>query len=911
MKLFDLFATLVLDTSGFSSGVNSAQEEMSDLSQKAEKATKKFAHAAGTVGKTVGNTAKSIITTMDDAVKKVVVGGTGAMIAAGTSAVNIAADIAAENAAFEATFGDMAEEAKTAYAVVGDQANILDARLQKTATKGFSQLKGAGMSANDALDASTRLLTLAADGAAYYDMSLEDTDERLRSFLRGNTEAGDSIGLFTSEMQRNNKAMELYGVKWQELTESQRQMTMLNIAEEIYKQADVTGQAAREAEGWANVVGNLKEAWRQTVGIIGTPIMDNLSPIIQSLTETIVAHKGDVETFAGKLDGIIKALTTGNEAEGITAGFGLVTDFLDEISAAIDNKDFWGKGNAIFASLMAGFDASIDSLKPSIATIAGNIGPWIVEYSGALLVGGLNLISGIAQGLTDNKDKIGDALGDALQDITQWISDNGASIVSGAIQLVVTLAETIIENAPSLLWEAGVAIVRGLWDGIFGGSKAEENPITTIVVDAMHEVHQLSAELAQSQQTYANMLDDAKTRNALAEAHLKTIELIEGKDIKSDDDMYQLQNAVAALNALYPELKIGIDDTGTALNTTTAEIRSQINALNDLAIANATAYITQEYESKIGEFSAAYVKAKKAESEATEELAAATARLQELQTIQPKGGEGYAKEFDTLHTEVIKSIDGLEEYYQVNADGSSQIKDEYVGVAGEITDGAQIAIAALVQDAIAQAEETASAMQENVEDAQATSERALNAVNDLMAEYQGDLETARQIMDETMGQLEEPPEMSGVTDAVDAAEEALDDAAEAAGETAEAVENALPAPDTAGVTSACSTVMSALDSLKTKADAVSAALNGVFTGSHNTGLHAATGLERVPYDGFPAVLHKDEMVLSRAEADQYRTGAPDGHGGLTVVQNIQSVPQTARELAFATANALEMLRFDI
>ena len=63
---------------------------------------------------------------------------------------------------------------------------------------------------------------IAADAAAYYDISLEDADVRLRSFLRGNTEAGDAIGLFTSESQRNSKAVELYGTKWTNLTEAQK-----------------------------------------------------------------------------------------------------------------------------------------------------------------------------------------------------------------------------------------------------------------------------------------------------------------------------------------------------------------------------------------------------------------------------------------------------------------------------------------------------------------------------------------------------------------------------------------------------------------------------------------------------------------------------------------------------------------
>lgn len=44
-------------------------------------------------------------------------------------------------------------------------------------------------------------------------------------------------------------------------------------------------------------------------------------------------------------------------------------------------------------------------------------------------------------------------------------------------------------------------------------------------------------------------------------------------------------------------------------------------------------------------------------------------------------------------------------------------------------------------------------------------------------------------------------------------------------------------------------------------------------GMPSIGLGRANGLERVPYDGYPAVLHRDEMVLPASQADYIRSGA--------------------------------------
>lgn len=85
----------------------------------------------------------------------------------------------------------------------------------------------------------------------------------------------------------------------------------------------------------------------------------------------------------------------------------------------------------------------------------------------------------------------------------------------------------------------------------------------------------------------------------------------------------------------------------------------------------------------------------------------------------------------------------------------------------------------------------------------------------------------------------------------------------------------------------------------------------------------ATGLDYVPYDEFPALLHKGEAVLTASEAAAWRAGKKEGassnpvesnkkadsYSGITIVQNIQSVPQTPVEFASTTAAYFEQARW--
>lgn len=259
MDLFTLVAKIGLDSKEYEQGIKGAKQGFEKLD------TWMIAKA-----QLIADGVKRAFSTIADFAK---------------DAITAAADVSAEKAQFAATFEGIEEAANGVLASVSNDTGILATRLQQVGTKAFSQFKGAGIDAAGALSMMDEYTRIAADAAAYYDISLEDADVRLRSFLRGNTEAGDAIGLFTSESQRNSKAVELYGTKWTNLTEAQKQNLMLNVAQEIYDQSGATGQAAREMDGWVNVVGNLKRVWKDVLAVIGAPFYESLTPVVQKLSE--------------------------------------------------------------------------------------------------------------------------------------------------------------------------------------------------------------------------------------------------------------------------------------------------------------------------------------------------------------------------------------------------------------------------------------------------------------------------------------------------------------------------------------------------------------------------------------------------------------------------------------------------
>lgn len=231
---------------------------------------------------------KSLGKSLDGIKSKVL--GVGAAIGlafSGKELVQAAASMKASKSQFEQTFGVLQEGAEKAIGKVAAESGILKKRLQGTATSIYAFAKTTGMQSTQALDMMSEALQVAADSAAYYDKSLEETSETLKSYLKGNFANDAALGLSSTEFTRNAKALELYGKKYTELSEAQKQLTLLQMVKDANKLSGAEGQAAREAEGWENVIGNLKQAWTDLMAALGTPVLSVAVKAVKRITEAL------------------------------------------------------------------------------------------------------------------------------------------------------------------------------------------------------------------------------------------------------------------------------------------------------------------------------------------------------------------------------------------------------------------------------------------------------------------------------------------------------------------------------------------------------------------------------------------------------------------------------------------------
>lgn len=306
----------------------------------------------------------------------------------GGQAIEAAADVNAANAQFEQTFGELKSRATSALEAISDKTGVAVTRLQGGYTALYAFTRSVGGDQETSLNIAQRALTAAADSAAYYDRTMEDATETLQSFLKGNYANDAALGIAATETTRNAKANELYAKSFKELSEAQKVDVLLAMVEAGNAASGALGQAAREADSWANVTGELSEAWRQLLAQLGGPILTGLTPIIQGITN---AMNGWMQQSSGEKlsQGIVDfrteleaADTAAREsATSLAATTGLAQQYVDRLreleGAGLDTAE----AQREYAQVVGLLNALMPELGLTINEVTGRLeqNTWAIE----------------------------------------------------------------------------------------------------------------------------------------------------------------------------------------------------------------------------------------------------------------------------------------------------------------------------------------------------------------------------------------------------------------------------------------------------------------------------------------------------------------------------------------------------
>lgn len=587
---------------------------------------------------------------------------------------------------------------------------------------------------------------------------------------------------------------------------------------------------------------------------------------------------------------------------GIAAGGnldGLINNFVKS------SKTFIGNIQKVMPTIIQGVNGLIQGLIPEIPGILESILPGLLEGA-ASLFGGLvsalpDLIDIVIQALPGVMDTLLTAfepiLGKTLTSVLRGVGNTVVNVIGAVHKIITGEVETV---------DASLSTATGRW------------------VAGMEEA------LAACE----NLLDEERRRKELADGYLDTLETLESKEIKTDEDLWAMQEATAALCNLYPELKSHVNEETGLFNENTEAIRANVTELNNLALAHARQNLTEDLQEGINQNTELKLESEAEEAEsikkAEEFLQKADAANKAIAELEAAGTNG---KLSVASSDLIKA-EGMESLFQWDLDGRAYV-DNIVAyrdamndlqmVYGEATEEAawwtnsaereQGKQARLNNEMLRIGEEYLSMIETiSKEEGGFTKDSAATfaAYAESISQYGELSQSAKEAWAEALIVMGTPPDeaeaIAGLNkveeeaqkategvekaeEAAGAAKEAANSAGEAAAATAEAAEQMFSAtPSTDGVTSAAATVNSALDGVIAKAREASEALANVFggrgggskNGGNGSGAEWAnadlrfpghkTGLDFVPRDNYLARLHQGEAVLTAEEARAWRNG---------------------------------------
>ena len=286
-----------------------------------------------------------------------------------------------------------------------------------------------GMTAEEANKLIPQMVQLAADGAAFANVPVDEAMEAISSAAMGNYEALGKLNIEMSDSLINESKYA------KELGKTTQQMTLSEKAQAIYhtmleRGNHLTGFAGRESESFSAKLNLTKEKMNEAAGALGEQLLPLFTPFLDKLGAMADKLKEGVEHFAA----VYKE--TGNFADALS-----------------DTAEFMGM------PWLANFIDKIKEMKDKIGEIPAKLKEWQEPLTmAAIMVGALALAIG-AYWIAQNFALITTALG--VGAITAWNAVCGiAAGITTAFGAAVAFLSSPITIAILVI---GALVAAGYW----------------------------------------------------------------------------------------------------------------------------------------------------------------------------------------------------------------------------------------------------------------------------------------------------------------------------------------------------------------------------------------------------------------------------------------------------------------
>lgn len=320
-------------------------------------------------------------------------------------------------------------------------------------------MKSMGMTTEEANKLIPQMVQLAADGAAFANVPVDEAMEAISSAAMGNYEALGKLNIEMSDALINNSSYA------QELGKTTQQMTTAEKAQAIYntmleRGTHLTGFAASESESFSTQLALTKTKVGEAAGALGEKLLPLFTPLVEGIGNMADKLKEGVEYFSKAYE------ETGNFAQALaeTADFMGMPWLADFITKIQEMKDYIAQ----IPEKLREWEQPLTVAAIMVGTLAAAFGAyWLAQnlalVSTAIGVAGItawNAVAGIGAGITT-------AFGAAVAFLTSPIT-----LVIAAIGALIAIGYLLYKNWDEIsahlkqTWESIKATAISVWNGI-------------------------------------------------------------------------------------------------------------------------------------------------------------------------------------------------------------------------------------------------------------------------------------------------------------------------------------------------------------------------------------------------------------------------------------------------------------
>jgi hypothetical protein len=228
--------------------------------------------------------------------------GFNALIQGAKDSVNAASDLEQQFGALDSIFKGNAQEMKV-FSKEMNEIGLSSADAARQSALIGSLLKGNGLTIEDTADKTKNLVKLAGDLAATFGGETSDAVSAISSLLKGERDPIERYGVSLKAV--DVEAQKLKDAKNGLVFASEREADINATLNLLYeKTADAQGQAAREADTYAGVMGALTAKFTDMQAEIGTALL----PVLTEFSTWLQTPEGEAK-LQEIVDGIVQIIT--------------------------------------------------------------------------------------------------------------------------------------------------------------------------------------------------------------------------------------------------------------------------------------------------------------------------------------------------------------------------------------------------------------------------------------------------------------------------------------------------------------------------------------------------------------------------------------------------------------------------